>query len=266
MGKTSIDWTELTWNPSTGCTKCSPGCKHCYAEPLALRLQRMGNPRYVHGFEVVLHRDKLNEPLGWKEPSKVFVNSMSDLLHKDIPDEFIAKVFATMRRASWHEFQVLTKRSDRWPDVARIVGGIPENVIAGVSIEDRKHLRRLDGLGAIPGDGVRMVSFEPLLEDLGDPLELAERLSAAKVGWVITGGESGWSARPAELDWFRGVRDACAAAGVAFFHKQHGGRGTGHRAKRAGQFAVLDGVVHQAYPVRVNRTTSEAPRAQASLF
>jgi protein gp37 len=223
----------------------------------------MGNPRYAEGFSLALHWDKVKEPLRWNEPRKVFVNSMSDLLHDGIPDSFVVEVFGTMRSAHWHTFQVLTKRADRWPVIERVIGSIPGNIIPGVSIEDKKHLRRLRGLGAVESDVVRMVSFEPLLEDLGSADELAAQLVDAKVGWVITGGESGWNARPAELDWFRVVRDACATAGIAFFHKQHGGRGTSHAAKRAGRFAVLDGVVHQAYPVKPKKV---APRVQASLF
>jgi len=224
----------------------------------------MGNPRYTHGFKVTLHPDKLTEPLGWKEGAKVFVNSMSDLLHRDIPIDFIGKVFETMRKASQHEFQVLTKRAWRWLEVSENIGKWPANVIPGTSIEDRRHLYRLEHL-AQAGDKntVRMVSFEPLLEDLGNPRELAELLSKAGVGWVITGGESGWRARPAELDWFRGIRDACLIAGIPFFHKQHGGRGVTHKDKRAGEYAELDGVVHQAYP---SVTTAPPPGEQALPF
>lgn len=264
MNNTGIDWTELTWNPVTGCTKVSPGCKYCYAEPLAARLKAMGNPRHQAGFStVVCHRDKVGEPRTIGGSKLIFVNSMSDLLHKDVPLDFIAHCFRSMAGTD-HRFQVLSKRADRWPEVNFEVisnlGRWPANVWPGVSIEDRRHMKRLDGLSNV-GDGatVRMVSFEPLLEDLGTPEEIARQLTAAGIGWVITGGESGFSARPADLDWFRHIRDACRMVGIPFFHKQHGGRGTSHAAKRGGKYAILDGEIIQEYP-KANAT------AQPSLF
>ena len=252
--KTGIEWTNRTWNPTTGCDKISAGCKHCYAEPLAERLQRMGNPRYTRGFELALHPDKVREPLSWRSPELVFVNSMSDLLHKDVPTAFIVDCFVVMAEANWHTYQVLTKRPERWAEVTAAViarlGYWPNNVLPGTSVENRAALARLEHL-AKAGDSqaVRMISVEPLLESLGDPAELAARLKACGIGWVITGGEAGWKARPAELDWFRQVRDACALAGVPFFHKQHGGVGMDKEAKRGGTLATLDGALHHAMPV-----------------
>ena len=254
LGASGIEWTNRTWNPTTGCTKISQGCKHCYAEALAMRLQRMKNPRYLDGFAVRMHADKVNEPVGWRTSEWVFVNSMSDLLHSDVDDVFLLACFATMaRRAPWHRYQVLTKRPERWASVTAAVvdlfGAWPRNVLPGTSIENRAALPRLDAL-ARAGDAetVRMISVEPLLESLGPVPELAERLHRARIGWVITGGESGWHARPCVEDWFREVRDACESARVPFFHKQFGGRGTTHEAKRGGTLAVLDGRLHHAMP------------------
>ncbi len=269
MGQTSIEWTQQVWNPGTGCTKVSPGCKHCYAEKLALRLQRMGNPRYRNGFAVTLHPDKLDEPLGWRKPERVFVNSMSDLLHPDVPDDFVLRCLDTMRRAAWHEFQVLTKRPERWGSiteqaVARF-GAWPANVLPGASIENRAALRRLEHLGrAGDADTVRMVSVEPLIESIGPAEVLAGRLRGGGIGWVITGGESGWLAREANEEWFREVRDACALASIPYFHKQHGGRGTTHEAKRGGTLATLDGRLHHEMPI-VRTGPAQGRQAQLPL-
>ena len=257
MNNTGIDWTDVTWNPVTGCDKVSSGCKNCYAEPLAERLQRMGNTRYKNGFELTLHWDKTREPMEEKKPQMVFVNSMSDLLHKDVPDTFIKECFDTMRACPHHTFQVLTKRSERWPSIEALVGGIPRNVWPGVSIEDARHMNRLQGLQ--PLKALKMVSFEPLLGSLGTPEQIRAAILDAGIGWVISGGESGWKARPAEMSWFREIRDACE--GIPLFHKQHGGVGMSHEAKRSGDLATIDGVLHQTYP---QRTTRE-PR-QSSLF
>lgn len=258
IGESGIEWTNRTWNPATGCTKISAGCKHCYAETLAKRLQAMRNPRYVdRGFQPTMQADKVAEPLGWRTPEWVFVNSMSDLLHRDFPDSFVLSVFDTMgRRANWHRYQVLTKRADRWPEIsARVVdllGSWPRNVLPGVSVENRKARERIDFLGQVGDEHtVRMLSVEPLLEGLLDESGvqgLADQLRRNRIGWVITGGEAGWNARPAVEQWFREVRDACDMAGVAFFHKQFGGVGTTHEAKRGGTLAVLDGVLHHAMP------------------
>lgn len=247
--KTGIEWTGRTWNPTTGCDKVSAGCKHCYAETLAHRLQRQRNPRYRNGFKLTLHRDKATEPLGWPKPEWVFVNSMSDLLHKGVPTEFLARVFRTMRDANWHRFQVLTKRPQRWAEVTKWATPWPRNVVPGTSIEDRNALVRLDHL-ARAGDSqtVRMLSIEPLLESLGKYTDLARWFRDAGIGWVITGGEAGYKARPAELDWFREVRDACRLAGIPYFHKQHGGKGVTKTAKRGEGLAILDGRLHHEMP------------------
>jgi len=213
----------------------------------------MGNVRYRDGFAVRLHEDKLRQPVG-KRADRIFVNSMSDLLHRDIPDEFIRGVFRTMgREAPQHEYQVLTKRADRWPSIARMVvadlGKWPDNVLPGVTVESRKWLGRLEPLSMVGGDcTVRMVSFEPLLSDLAGPAWLTRLLRDNRVGWAISGGESGPYARPAELSWFCEVRDACQLAGVPFFHKQHGGRGPGEVAKKGGALATLDGQLWKELP------------------
>lgn len=258
LGESGIEWTNRTWNPTTGCDKIAAGCKFCYAEPLALRLQAMGNPRYENGFRVTLHPDKLSEPATWRTPEWVFVNSMSDLLHKDIPTEFVVGAFRSMRTANWHRYQVLTKRPERWAEITSSVvealGGFPRNVLPGTSIENKKALARLPHLREAGGRDntriVRMISVEPLLESLcdGDVAGLAQQFTDGGVGWVITGGEAGWHARPAVEDWFREVRDACALANIPFFHKQFGGVGMSKEAKRGGKMAVLDGVLHHAMP------------------
>lgn len=267
MNKTSIDWTGLSWNPVTGCTKCSPGCKNCYAEPLGERLRKMGNPRWGKGFsEVVVHQDKVDEPKKTPGSKMIFVNSMSDLLHPDVPLPFIVRCFETMA-STQHRYQVLTKRSNRWPAVSAAVvkriGSWPQNVWPGVSIEDRRHLSRLGGLARTGDDQtVRMVSFEPLLESLGAPSYLAGLLRSSGIGWVVSGGESGWRARPAEERWFEDILDACQAGGIPLWHKQHGGRGVTHRAKRAGALAPIRGSLWNQTP-SVGLTGQPA---QADLF
>lgn len=277
IGESGIEWTGRTWNPTTGCDKVSAGCKFCYAEPLAHRLQAMGNKRYTNGFQVTLHPDKLAEPLGWAEPDIVFVNSMSDALHKDIPDGFLRDLFAVMRRADWHIFQVLTKRPERWSEVHGLVtelGPWPRNVLPGTSIEDKRALRRLPLLRKAGGDDpgvVRMVSVEPLLESLcdGDVAGLAEQLTEGGVGWVIAGGEATirQGCRPADPQWFRELRDACGRAGIPYFFKQYGGRATSHEGKRGGLLAVLDGRLHHEMPeVWRGLSPSERKRGPGGLF
>lgn len=210
-----IEWTEATWNPVTGCTKISPGCKNCYAERVALRLQAMGQPNYVNGFSLTTHDHMLDKPLRWKKPKMIFVNSMSDLLHKDIPSVFIEQIFDVMRRASWHTFQVLTKRPERIPDcLPEDWGNGYPNVWLGISVEHGRYLWRMDILRKIPAV-LRFVSTEPLL----GPLVLDLR----GFDWVITGGESGPNCRSADEQWFLDVRDQCIDAGVSYFHKQGGG-------------------------------------------
>ena len=210
----SIEWTDTTWNPLTGCTKISPGCKHCYAERMARRLKAMGQPNYANGFRLTLHEDMVAEPLRWKKPRRVFVNSMSDLFHKDVPDAFILRVFAVMRKAPQHRFQVLTKRSQRLAQLAPRIEW-PANVWMGVSVENADYAFRIDHLRQTEA-AVKFLSVEPLLGLLPD-------LDLNGIDWVIVGGESGPGARPMASEWATDIRDQCVAAGVAFFFKQWGG-------------------------------------------
>jgi protein gp37 len=189
-----IEWTESTWNPVTGCTKISPGCKHCYAERLAIRLQAMGQPNYERGFKLSLQEHMLELPLTWKKPQTIFVNSMSDLFHKEVPDDFIRRVFDIMSRASWHTFQVLTKRAERMKTLGCDLEW-PDNVWAGVSVESREYLQRIDHLRSVAAR-VRFISFEPLLKSLGE-------IDLTAIDWVIVGGESGTGARPIHPGWWK---------------------------------------------------------------
>ena len=212
--RSSIEWTEVTWNPVTGCTKISDGCKHCYAERMSGRLLAMGLEKYRHGFEVAVHESALEEPLGWRKPRLVFVNSMSDLFHESVPAEFVESVFDVMSRAERHTFQVLTKRPER---VLRLGPRLKwtRNIWLGVSIESDRWLGRLDALGDT-GARVKFLSLEPLLGPL-------RSIDLSGVDWVIVGGESGPGSRPMEADWVRDIRDNCAKSGTAFFFKQWGG-------------------------------------------
>jgi protein gp37 len=235
--QTAIEWTDATWNPVSGCTKLSRGCDHCYAERLAERFRGTAGHPFEHGFDLTLRPHKLREPLTWRKPRRVFVNSMSDLFHKEIPLSFVDQVFDTMEQASWHVFQVLTKRSSvmrRYVNRRYAGTAAPTNIWLGVSVEDRCSLGRIRHL-ADSAAAVRFISFEPLLEDLG-PLNLT------RVHWAIAGGESGPLARPVHVDWIRGIRDQCHAADVAFFFKQWGGRTSKAGGNR------LDGRQWQQYP------------------
>ena len=234
--KTTIEWTESTWNPLTGCTKVSPGCQHCYAERMALRLQRMGQPNYSNGFKVTLHEHVLEAPLAWKKPQMIFVNSMSDLFHEDVPESFIMKVFDVMRRAWWHQFQILTKRSQRLFELDPAIRW-PNNVWMGVSIENMDYAFRADHLRSTDAR-TKFLSIEPLLGPIPN-LELQD------IHWVIVGGESGPRARPIQEDWVIEIRDQCLAAGVPFFFKQWGGT----NKKRAGR--LLKGRTWDGLPEQV---------------
>lgn len=215
MGQNSaIEWTEATWNPLTGCDKISPGCTHCYAERMSLRLKLMGQPNYRNGFELTVHEHALDIPLRWKKPQRIFVNSMSDLYHKDVPEEFIQRVFAVMRQAHWHRFQILTKRSDRLAEVSPRLDW-PANVWQGVSVESAEYCQRVDHLRST-GARVRFLSVEPLLGPIPN-------LDLTGIHWVIVGGESGPGARPMQESWVLEIRDQCRRAGVPFFFKQWGG-------------------------------------------
>jgi len=234
--RSSIEWTESTWNPITGCTKISPGCKHCYAERMALRLQAMGQPNYANGFKLTMHEHMLEVPLSWKKPQMIFVNSMSDLFHKDVPLEFIQKVFDAMRRSSWHTFQVLTKRSARLFELNSEIDW-PANVWMGVSVENQDYTFRIDHLRQTDAQ-VRFLSLEPLLGPL-------PHLDLRGIHWVIAGGESGPRARPIQKQWVTDIRDQCLAAGVPFFFKQWGG----FNRKRAGR--LLEGRTWDGMPESV---------------
>jgi len=210
----SIEWTEATWNPVTGCTKISPGCQNCYAERMAKRLQAMGQKRYRNAFKVTLQPDVLEAPLRWRRPRMIFVNSMSDLFHKDVPDEYIAECFAVMERASQHTFQVLTKRPERARDLARDLPW-PRNVWMGTTVENADYTWRIHSLVEIPAT-TRFLSLEPLIGPIPHlPLE--------DIHWVIVGGESGPGARTMDGKWVFQVRDQCLAQRIPFFFKQWGG-------------------------------------------
>lgn len=212
--KSAIEWTESTWNPVTGCTKISPGCKHCYAERMAHRLQLMGQPNYANGFKLTLHEHVVELPLHWKKPQTIFVNSMSDLLHKDVPFEFINKVFEVMGKAHWHRFQILTKRSDRLLELNKDLPWMP-NIWMGVSVENQDYTYRIDDLRKTKAH-VKFLSLEPLLGPL-------RKLNLKKMDWVIVGGESGPGARPMDEAWVLDIRDQCLNTHVPFFFKQWGG-------------------------------------------
>jgi protein gp37 len=209
MNKTKIEWTDRTWNPSTGCTKVSPGCKNCYAEALT---QRFTN-HFKTGFDFTLHPDRLDQPQHWRTPSRIFVNSMSDLFHEDMPLEYLKRIFEVMTACPQHVFQVLTKRHERLVEWAPLLSW-PANVWMGVSVETQAYVHRIDFLRQVPAR-VRFLSCEPLL----GPLDL----NLEGIHWVITGGESGRNFRPVDRQWVLDIRDQCLAAGVAFFHKQWGG-------------------------------------------
>lgn len=214
MSHSKIEWTESTWNPITGCNKVSPGCQHCYAERMAMRLQAMGTPQYARGFEVTLQPAALELPLGWKKPQTIFVNSMSDLFHEKVPFEFIQQIFAVMKQAHWHTFQVLTKRAERLEELA---SGLewPSNVWMGVSIENDRYSYRANHLRRTSAK-VKFLSLEPLLGPLPS-------LDLDQMDWVIVGGESGPGARPIQESWVIELRDRCEWSRVPFFFKQWGG-------------------------------------------
>ncbi|MDP1421678.1 phage Gp37/Gp68 family protein [Peribacillus simplex] len=234
-GNSSIEWTEATWNPVTGCNKVSDGCKHCYAERMAKRLHAMRNPRYANGFNVTLHPDLIDTPRKWAKPRKVFVNSMSDLFHKQVPDDFISDVFKTMNETPQHSYQILTKRPERVVEISKLLDFTP-NIWMGTSVENIKVTHRIDLLKQVPAN-VRFLSCEPLLGPLDD-------LNLSEIHWVIVGGESGPGARPMEADWVRSIRDQCENQNVAFFFKQWGGVQK-HRFGRE-----LDNRTYNEYPLQ----------------
>jgi protein gp37 len=239
----SIEWTQATWNPLTGCTKISPGCKHCYAERMSLRLQAMRQQNYANGFALTLHEDTLTVPLRWKKPRRVFVNSMSDLFQNGVPLDFIRNVFEVMKTAHQHQFQILTKRSDRLLELSGKLHWAP-NIWMGIGVENRKYTSRIDHLRQT-GARVKFLSLEPLLGPLTN-------LDLSGIDWVIVGGESGPGARPMATAWVKDIRDQCVESGVAFFFKQWGGT----RKKRTGR--VLDGRTWDEYPLIKPPSASKA--------
>jgi protein gp37 len=233
MASSKIEWTEATWNPVTGCTKISAGCKNCYAERMAKRLQAMGQANYANGFELTIHPHVLEYPLGWKKPQVIFVNSMSDLFHEGVPLDYIRQIFDVMARANWHTFQVLTKRSERLAELAPLLNW-PENVWMGVTVENADCAYRIDDLRDVPS-AVRFLSMEPLLSAVED-------MNLDNIDWVIVGGESGPGSRPIEKQWVRSIRKQCQNADVPFFFKQWGGV----NKKKTGR--LLDGRIYDAMP------------------
>ncbi|MCH7498066.1 MAG: phage Gp37/Gp68 family protein [Candidatus Marinimicrobia bacterium] len=229
----SIEWTEATWNPVTGCTKVSPGCKHCYAERMAGRLEAMGQYRYRNGFKLTLQEDLVGLPLTWKKPKMIFVNSMSDLFHKDVPLTYIQDVFDTMNLASWHIFQILTKRSERLRAVSdKLIWG--DNIWMGVSVENRDYEYRINDLRQT-GARVKFLSLEPLLGSL-------RKVSFEGMDWLIVGGESGPGARPMKKSWVTEIRDRSRDLGISFFFKQWGGV----NKKKTGR--ELEGQTYDQFP------------------
>ncbi len=214
MAQSSIEWTESTWNPLTGCTKISPGCKFCYAARMAKRLEGMNQPRYKNGFKLTLHEDLVDLPLHWKKSKLIFVNSMSDMFHTSVPSWFIQRTFDVMRQASWHQFQVLTKRSDHLVEIAPAIVW-PKNVWMGVSVEQKNYVFRIDHLRETAA-AIKFVSLEPLLGPL-------HNLDLTGIDWVIVEGGSGPGARPMDEDWVLDIQAQCQEARIHFFFKQWGG-------------------------------------------
>jgi protein gp37 len=238
MATSTIEWTESTWNPLTGCSKVSPGCKNCYAERMAKRLQAMGLEKYRQGFRLALHPEALEEPLNWLKPQNIFVNSMSDLFHEDVPLDFVLNIFDVMRRAHWHQFQILTKRTERLLELDAAIDW-PQNVWMGVSVENAQYAYRINLLRQTHA-AIKFLSLEPLLGALLN-------LDLHGIHWVIVGGESGPHARPIEYEWVQDIRNQCERSNVAFFFKQWGGT----RKKKSGR--LLDG-----------RTWDELPKSMAA--
>jgi protein gp37 len=233
----SIEWTDSTWNPLTGCTKISQGCTNCYAERMALRLQAIGQPNYAKGFRLSIHEDLIELPLYWRKPQTIFVNSMSDLFHEEVPDEFIFRVFDTMRRAKWHRFQILTKRSERLLELSSRLHWMP-HIWMGVSVENENYTHRIEHLRQTRAN-IKFVSFEPLLGTIPD-------LNLEGIDWVIVGGESGPRARALESCWVIDIRNQCQKSKVPFFFKQWGGT----NKKKAGR--LLEGRTWDEIPVLNN--------------
>jgi protein gp37 len=239
---TQIEWTDATWNPTTGCTKISPGCQNCYAERIAERFRGVAGHPYEQGFDLTLRPERLHQPLTWRSSKMIFVNSMSDLFHKGVPATFVDRVFETMEQADWHMFQILTKRSSRlrsYVNQRYRDRECPAHIWVGVSIEDGNRLARLQHLRETKAP-VRFLSIEPLIGRIG-------RLDLNGISWVIVGGESGARHRPIDANWVREIRDQCTACSTAFFFKQWGGK----NPKSGGR--ELDGIAWDQYPAMLMR-------------
>lgn len=243
MSTSKIEWTDASWNPITGCTKISSGCQHCYAEVMARRLKAMHVGKYQNGFHVTTHEDCLEEPVQWKKPKTIFVCSMSDLFHKDVPFDFIDKVLAVIERTPQHRYQILTKRADRMAEYFS-TRTVPINVWLGVTVDVQTSKPRIDALRSIQNVPIRFLSCEPLLEDLG-------RLNLDGIDWIIVGGESGRQARPMKEEWVINLKNQVDAAGKAFFFKQWGTWGSdGIKRDKHKNGKILQGAVHQSMPIR----------------
>jgi protein gp37 len=251
---TQIEWTDATWNPTTGCTKISPGCRNCYAERIAERFRDVPGHPYERGFDLTLRPERLAQPLRWRSSKMIFVNSMSDLFHKGVPQSFVDRIFEVMEQADWHIFQILTKRSSRLQSYVnhryREVGAAPAHIWMGVSIEDGQRLSRLQHLKATNAP-IKFLSLEPLIGRIG-------HLDLGDISWVIAGGESGFGHRPVDPEWIREIRDQCNASGTAFFFKQWGGK----NPKSGGR--ELDGVEWNQYPTLLTNIKNNSRRSARS--
>lgn len=237
VNNTKIEWTDSTWNPVTGCDKVSPGCDNCYAERMAKRLNAMGNPRYVDGFEATMHTDLLEQPLKKKKPHMIFVCSMSDLFHKNVTDDFIISVFKTMNKAYWHTFQVLTKRPERLNKLSSKLN-FTDNIWIGTTVESARYFKRIALIKDLPAR-IKFLSCEPLLGSL-------KEMNLKNIQWVVVGGESGPKSRGMEIEWVREIRDLCIEENIHFFFKQWGG----WNKKKNGR--ELDGKIHDEMPELLN--------------
>jgi protein gp37 len=241
--KSAIEWTNATWNVITGCDKVSPGCKNCYAERYSLRLKKMRVKKYKNGFKIMFHPNAMDYPLSLKQPRLIFVNSMSDLFHKSIPFTIISKIFDVMKKANWHTYQILTKRSERLKEFGKFYGKFPSNVWIGVSVENQFYKYRIKDLIDVDAK-IHFISLEPLLGSMG-------KLDLDHIEWVITGGESGKNYRECQIEWIREIRDQCLKQSVPFFFKQWGGL----TAKSNGR--VLDSKIWQEFPKIENEIVLE---------
>ena len=242
MSTTKIEWTDASWNPVTGCTKISSGCQHCYAEVMARRLCAMRVDKYKNGFQVTLHEDCLGEPLLWKKPKTIFVCSMSDLFHKEVPFEFVDKVFSVINSTPHHRYQILTKRADRMAEYFK-TRNVPANAWLGVTVDVQSSKPRIDALREIPNAPIRFLSCEPLLEDLG-------LLNLDGIDWIIVGGESGRMARPMKEEWVLNIKEQVESAGKAFFFKQWGTWGSdGIKRNKRKNGKTLQGSICQTMPI-----------------